>query len=122
MEKLIELLNEFELTVNNRDNVKRIYDEKWFRVKCGDSRLIEHNEVDSTIMLISKKYQFIERLITKGKVDNKKLIDLTAKDDCVVIMRFEEDSQKVKVLLLMLAISDNPLDDLISVLKDDGSN
>lgn len=68
--------------------------------------------------LISKKYQFIERLITKGKVDNKKLIDLTAKDDCVVIMRFEEDSQKVKVLLLMLAISDNPLDDLISVLKD----
>ena len=68
--------------------------------------------------LISKKYQFIERLITKGKVDNKKLIDLTAKDDCVVIMRFEEDSQKVKVLLLMLAISDNPLDDLISVLKE----
>lgn len=67
--------------------------------------------------LISKKYQFIERLITKGKVDNKKLIDLTAKDDCVVIMRFEEDNQKVKVLLLMLAISDNPLDDLISVLK-----
>lgn len=111
MDKLEFLLNEYEPYIasdgEHQENI-RLY-----RAKIQD-KTVRNNAIR---YILSKEYLFIDWLIREGKVDNKKLIDLTAKDDCVVIMRFEEDSQKVKVLLLMLAISDNPLDDLITVLK-----
>lgn len=132
MEKLELLLNEYhhfnsDLIGYYRDSE---YEKFYFRTELPQEEkdklekagaLIDDGVDEQRIeneRIISKRFWFIERLITTGKVDNIKLIDLVAKDDCVVSIKFEEDSQKVKVLLLMLAISDNPLDDLISVLKD----
>lgn len=110
MEKLVEYLNEKNGQESYRVDTDSISGEKY--INRGDGRqcfIDEH--------IISKKFGFIERLIANDKIDTKKLIDLTGEDDCVVLMRFEEDSQKVKILLLMLAISDNPVDTLISLLK-----
>ena len=54
--------------------------------------------------LISKKYQFIERLVKNDKIDMSKL-----------------DSRYSKVeyepLLMLLAIQDEPIDFLLSILK-----
>lgn len=112
MDYLEYLLNEYEPYIasdgEHQENI-RLY-----RAKSQD-KTVRDNAIR---YILSKEYLFIDWLIREGKIDNIKLIDLVAKDDCVVSIKFEEDSQKVKVLLLMLAISDNPLDDLISVLKD----
>ena len=91
MDKLELLLNEYEPYIasdgEHQENI-RLY-----RAKSQD-KTVRDNAIR---YILSKEYLFIDWLIREGKVDNKKLIDLTAKDDCVVIMRFEEDSQKVKV-------------------------
>lgn len=78
----------------------------------------DFNPLDRATEIISKEFQFIDWLITNWKIDNIKLLDLCGKDDCVVPMHFEDDKQKIKALILILSISDDPINDLISVLKE----
>ena len=98
MEKLIELLNEYEkLDVWS-------YDEEmwmpyfWYGYEC-----------DYETFLISKRYLFIQRLVENDKVDYMKIRDRWGD------MQFHFTDEEL--LLMTLAIQDNPIEFLISILK-----
>lgn len=116
MEKLIDLLNEFEPRIasdgEHQDNI-------WLYRSKSEDKTVRNNAIR---YLLSKEYKFIEWLITNWKIDNIKLLDLCGKDDCVVPMHFEDDKQKIKALILILSISDDPITDLISVFKENENN
>ena len=103
MDKLIELLNEFDkktfwkITLDNRI---QIYG-KW---KCSES------------YLISKEYWFIQWLMENNKIDIEELADKKYK---IYDYEFAEDysDRNYETLLMLLSIQDNPIEYLISVLR-----
>lgn len=96
MEKLIELLNEWERE----------------RVNHNTKEYIKRGKTSFTgvwiIEVISKSYWFIKRLVDKDKIDKEKVI----KAETLPILDINED-----YVLMLLAIQDNPIDVLISILK-----
>jgi hypothetical protein len=100
MEKLIELLNEYE----NTDNW-----ENWHQVEFRESKII------------SKKFWFIKWLVENDKID----LD-TVKEKiwipCFVWYKEWEiscvnDKEDYEQLLMLLSIQDEPISFLISILK-----
>ena len=93
MDKLHELLNEFHL-------------EKWERITIAwpeaDISEKEINALEAT--LISKKYWFIRWLIVNDKIDTDEFSTIDGFDD-------------YECLLMWLAIDDNPIEFLASILK-----
>ena len=69
----------------------------------GDSKAMDS-------YMISKQFWFIERLVKKNKIDISKL---SRESD----MWFGDKYEREESLLMLLAISDNPIEDLISYLK-----
>ena len=125
MENLEKLLNDFEASKEYASYRRELHTYKeehtnkvkqWFNAHRLDYTIIDNEEARA--IMISKRYKFIDWLITNWKIDNIKLLDLCGKDDCVVPMHFEDDKQKIKALILILSISDDPINDLISVLKE----
>lgn len=104
MEKLIELLNEREKELSPSMQVERtefsVEINKWY--------------------LISKECWFIKRLIENNKIDFNKLEKIWHEETV-----YEYDWQYKKIveysnyetLLMLLAISDSPIDDLLLYLK-----
>ena len=97
IEKLIELLNEYE----NTDNW-----ENWYQVEFRESKII------------SKKFWFIKWLVDNDKIDFEwmswhwKIISyLTDKKD------YKWNDIKEWVVLMLLSISDTPIEDLLLYLK-----
>lgn len=88
MEKLIELLNQFEDTDNW---------ENWYQVKFRESKII------------SKKFWFIKRLVENDKIDRERINDRWG--DMSVHFTDEE------LFIMSLSISNAPIEDLISYLK-----
>lgn len=101
MEKLIELLNEYETTLPPNEQIE------WTEVGVKSTPLI----------VISKKFKFINWLVENKHIHNIKLLEFIETEPCVVPMFFEEDTQKAKALILMLSIQDNPVDALLTVIK-----
>lgn len=106
MEKLIELLNEYAHTYADH------YDDTWeeieikFLYHADQCFTYEEEWKDDTLVddvVISKRFGFIKRLVDNDKIDYKK-IDRVNIDIC----------DKV---LMELAIQDNPIEFLISILK-----
>ena len=98
MEKLDELLKEFQL-------------EKWewVRLAWPDVDVSEKEELALEATLISKKYWFIKWLVENEKIEeNSDLITLASELWCA----FSSD-----VLLMYLAIQDEPIEFLASILK-----
>ena len=94
MEKLIKLLNEYA-------KVLGIWDYVWWHNK---------ETVENSDYIFTKKFWFIEWLVENDKIDISKL---WKKSD----MWFGDKYTREESLLMLLAISDTPIDDLISYLK-----
>ena len=119
MEKLIELLNEFEKEVKKSE----FYEwEKWiwwpnnlFRRDTRDEEWSHLYSDTADTYVISKKYGFIKWLVENRKIDTNNL-SLKAFKNIFGGGWFVEVSD-LEVLLMLLSISDTPIDDLISYLK-----
>ena len=97
MEKLIELLNEY------MPNMKREERHNWTEIFTNI-----HNSdlfICYTERVISNRFGFIKRLVDNDKID----LHLAKYD-------FEEYSEEEKALMC-LAIQENPIDFLVSILK-----
>ena len=99
MDKLLELLNEYQEQKGSEIRFKRIDDSDFF--VCWDDVWLGYETI------LSKKFGFIKWL-----VDNDK-IDLLRLDNRIALSEFN----KVERVLMALSISDTPIDDLISYLK-----
>jgi hypothetical protein len=104
MEKLLNLLNEYESEswiIKDWDIVKVGCDDYW--LPCIDSY---------KQCIISKSYWFIDWLVKNDKIDYQKSPWEIMFDDRMWTMFSLEDS-----IVMMLSISQNTIDDLISYLK-----
>jgi len=115
MEKLIELLNEYNIELHWVDRTYKDGFDLWYEQ--------EYMRDFRVAYLISKSFWFIERLVQNDKINFEKADADISKDivlwrepdfyDFMVYRRFL-DEEKV---LMLLAISDTPIEDLISYLK-----
>ena len=124
MEKLRELLNEFEPYIQkdweHRDNL-------WYGVICWESAIFTKEIWIQKI--ISKEYKFIKWLVEKNKIDTgwKITEDLTYEHFQIPrkyfrwgkYARLSEEMNDIFYhrILACLSIQDNPIEFLISILK-----
>lgn len=108
MEKLLKLLNEYQTQRESKFKFSS-YDERSLSFL-----LIDSNEVLWEETIISKKFWFIERLVEEDKLDKGWLFNIIT-ESCVfdgVDMCSESD-----YIIMYLAIEDDPISFLISILK-----
>ena len=115
MEKLIELLNEYEKSKTHIDYTWKIEDKSEKRMCWVEYTWAYVNEEEMERIVISKKYMFIKRLVDNDKIDLDKLIDIRERDYWQI--RYSEWFTNEQILLMLLSIQDNPIEFLCSVLK-----
>ena len=114
--KLLELLNEFEEETKSWYTWKDIdsYDNCVYWVDCdGETEIVMYSD------LYSKSYGFIWWLVENDKIDRdkcecKQLYYYLKKSEN---MHWDKNFSRCERLLMLLAISDTPIDLLISILK-----
>ena len=115
MEKLIELLNEYEAKRHKTSVIANI--------RKGEDRLsyLEMNWNYSELLCISNGYGFIKWLVDNDKIDLEKL---DKKSERKPMYSFEEEwkiwfklFEVYESLLILLAIQENPIEFLCSVLN-----
>ena len=126
MEKLMKLLNEYQKKINEKEeNNYEIFERKL----NGDS--IRMNDLDdpyewlnmywwyAKARLIAKQFWFIERLIKKDKIDTFRILEkrFDTQKWCEREHYHTVNEWNTNLLLMLLAISENPIEFLISVLK-----
>ena len=112
MDKLIELLNEAK-------PLKK-YQEYWYNweqiklVKYAEDYAESISE-DITEKVISKKFWFIQRLVENDKIDFYTILkeNWTFRKEFYAI----ENKKEYERLIMLLSISDTPIEDLIKYLK-----
>lgn len=103
MEKLIELLNEYE------------WQDTWsYDEEMGMPYYWWGDDCDYEAYLISKKYWFIEWLVENNKIYENKIPD---KFEGYYYETREYVFDKASILLMELSIQDEPINFLISLLK-----
>ena len=119
MKKFIELLNEYEKEVKKSEIVWSI-DNDWdiCRQTYEWVDYNEYTEYMNTNNLISKSFWFIKWLVENDKIDNYR-IDNVVKDCWTdeIWVYYCECYWVYESLLMLLSISDTPIDDLINYLK-----
>lgn len=122
MEKLIELLNEYVEKYNKSDldYTFELDKDNWL-LFCYDDTT-DHKwwtMQDEAMVICSKQFWFIERLIQKDKVDTFRILEKrfdtqkwNEREHYHTVNEWNTD-----LLLMLLAISDTPIEDLISYLK-----
>jgi hypothetical protein len=122
MEKLIELLNEYQKWKEKSgwtdDNFKWEKNYKWSisRYDEDDIREWENLYNDTAIAyLISKSFWFIQRLVEQNKIG----ISKSWIDELPAMYAYDYDSIECKTdrLLMILSIQDEPIRFLINILK-----
>ena len=106
MEKLIELLNEYSKKKHNiamRELNWELW--QWFHY-------LNYWSSYSELLMVSKKYEFIKWLVDNNKIDYQKSPWEIMFDDRMWTTFSLEDS-----IVMMLSISNSPIEDLISYLK-----
>jgi len=118
MEKLIELLNEYDPYIAS-DGERR--DNLWGYAYQWHSAVFPKELAESYI--ISARYGFIKWLVENDKIDKKKI------RSPIMHYKVEEDREgwihyydldfanKTNSLIMLLSISSSPIEDLISYLK-----
>lgn len=117
MEKLIELLNEYE-ELKEKETEIRNYTRKYMKYD-GEERIEWTREVDgtwfgeeeSTAIIICKGYMFIQWLVENEKIDVERVYN---NSDYPMVKRNEF---LYEWLLMLLSIQDNPIEFLVSILK-----
>ena len=121
MEELIELLNEYEKDWLNEFEkyTERWYCERTKQILCGKW---ENNNELTPYEIISKQYWFIKWLVENEKIDLEKVIN--GAYWCFPIIYIEymqelysDNESLYESLLMLLAIQDEPISFLISILK-----
>ena len=110
MEKLIELLNEYweyDLVEHNWEICKWSTDDE-----TGEINIY----TDYTNNIISKKFWFIKWLVDKDKIDFDKVYEKEENENIDICMSWKDAD--MYWLLMLLSISDTPIEDLISYLKE----
>jgi len=108
MEKLIELLNEYEPYIQ-KDGER--HDNIWYFVYKWGSAIFPKNVGESVI--ISKSYGFIKWLVENDKINTESWPLYWFH----FIMHNRQPYSLYETILMILAISDTPIEDLISYLK-----
>ena len=105
MEKLVKLLNEFE---------KSIWFKPDWKVEGNGVALRQsyYGTMISEMVVINKKNWFIQWLVDNDKIDYKKLVE----DNTWNILKENWWTNDI-ALLMLLAIQDEPIEFLISILK-----
>ena len=112
MEKLIELLNEYERSKGTNLEIK-----VWGCLYWSLSYLWYGNSY-SNLLCISKSYYFIQRLVENDKIDRSKvLISFSMAEYDGLWNMYWHWVDRNQRLLMILAISDTPIEDLISYLR-----
>lgn len=127
MEKLIELLNEYEVE-KKPSRLQRSYylwfvHNFWKWIMYIDEEWEDVDDYKTDYEIINKEYWFIKWLVDNDKIDIEKienseyyLIDWFYYNERKKFwIEWKEDVEKI--LLMLLSISDTPIDDLISYLK-----
>ena len=109
MEKLIELLNEYE-------------QEEWCwglkYWKLHNKYYDDYDQKDEEIRLISKWYGFIKWLVENDKIDIEKVEKKFYNEICITDYWDKNRAYwKSDLVISVLSISDTPIEDLISYLK-----
>ena len=119
MDKLIDLLNEYEKQFTDRPNYFWYKDKMlWKYIFCElNWRNIDNQE----LMIISERYEFISWLVEKWKIDFS-LIPNKIKEIWIPMkinweIKYWFDSSDYYWLLMLLSIQDNPIEFLCSVLN-----
>lgn len=104
MDKLIELLNEYEW--------KELYFyDDW--ICCDKYDMYEVWDSLVELEIISKRYWFIQRLVDNDKIDLMKL-KKWIEDNKFYCAKW---GKTTNMLLMLLAIQEQPIDFLVSILK-----
>lgn len=118
MEKLIELLNEYNCDVLWLADHREYKDYMWWM------RLTSVWAWKIYLYVISKEYWFIKWLVENDKIDKKKIdtrlvrnVESHYDEDWYWVENSYEDYSDTDTLLMLLSISDTPIEDLISYLK-----
>jgi len=123
MEKLIELLNEYEKSSFEKDT-NWVYEwEEWEYYEPND-RIIkgnwENEEILTQYELCSKQFWFIKWLVENDKIDLwQKLFNLTKNDNrkSIICDLDNNDFSWEDTFLMLLSISNSPIEDLLLYLK-----
>ena len=116
MEKLIELLNEYYKERYNTDVFEVDTFSDYSPNDRGYFNYVDRSWGISEADIISKRYWFIKRLVENDKIDKKKIDKAERRpiyvtDDMFALYDLDE------CVIMLLSISDTPIDDLISYLK-----
>ena len=109
MEKLIELLNEYEWYTDIPT---------WTLSWANEPLYWWWTAYASAYLIPSKKYWFIERLVENDKIDKDKVIEL--EHNWIRPFKLDNLYWEIKLeerLLMLLSISSSPIEDLIFYLK-----
>ena len=113
MEKLIELLNEYENEETEANIRYWNYYQNWFH-------LLEYWETYSEMLIISKKYEFIKRLVENDKIERERFWNSETKSSKYSDFELSYDNSRedyTNILLMELAIQDEPIQFLIEMLR-----
>lgn len=118
MEKLLELLNEYEKVIwTDRVWWWAIDDGAFFctRKSKKGNLIVQHSSEDEAILrIISKKFWFIERLIANDKLDKEWLFNIIRESCIFDDMNICSESDYI---IMYLAIGYNPIYFLTSMVK-----
>ena len=112
MEKLVELLNEFEIEKPARDYTWRIEKQNETRLCWTEYTWAYVDDEEAERIIISKKYKFIEWLVSKDKIDLLKLNFMFKYTD-IIVGNF---SWKDRIIMI-LSLQENPISFLIDIFK-----
>jgi len=118
MEKLIELLNEYEKE-NKSDLYYKFELENWELYCYDDVTDVLWTMQDEAMVICSKKFWFIKWLVENDKIDLWKIKKLYRKSNehSVHTYPIMYEYSDYESLLMILAIQDEPIKFLISILK-----
>ena len=113
MEKLIELLNEYEKDkIKNSEWLDVMYIWKYEWTLHYYNNYKDENIFDNVrFLIISKEYWFIDWLVKNDK------IEWSEKTAFVTFLEREINADKSDALVSLLAVQDNPIEYLCSILK-----
>ena len=118
MEKLLELLNEYEKVIwTDRVWWWAIDDGAFFctRKSKKGNLIVQHSSEDEAILrIISKKFWFIERLIANDKIDIQWAKNLLYESEIFNPLPYTDLAER---LIMYVSIQDEPIEFLISILK-----
>ena len=106
MEKLLQILNEYRLENGASEYTKYIPETGYFTRK---SYFYEHYS-----WVISKKFWFIQWLVNNDKIDKQWAKNLLYESEVFNSQPYTDLSER---LIMYLAIQDDPIEFLISILK-----